>query len=64
MFSIDKEKAMLEHERILDASRTIAKEIKHEEQESEEERLDEEGNVVTLKKKKKTHFQRKTKKFA
>ena len=65
--SSDKSKEITEKEENFkdhNSTEFINPEIKHEEQESEEERLDEEGNVVTLKKKKKTHFQRKTKKFA
>jgi ATP-dependent RNA helicase DDX47/RRP3 len=61
LFNIDKEKVMLEHEKVQEAARATSKDLKEEAQESEEERLDEEGNVVTIKKKK--HHARKIKKF-
>lgn len=61
-FHIDKEKVMVEHEKVLDAARIVAKESKGEHAESDEERLDEDGNILTVKHKKKDkHFHGKRK---
>ena len=62
-FQIDKEKVMLDHEKIIGALREVTKEEKGGDQiSSEEERLDEEGNIVSVKNTKKDkHFKNKKK---
>ncbi|OMJ71642.1 hypothetical protein SteCoe_30080 [Stentor coeruleus] len=62
LFPIDKEKVMLEHEKVLEAIRSVNKELKDQDRDSDEERLDDEGNIVTTKKRPKSKGHKGTKK--
>jgi ATP-dependent RNA helicase DDX47/RRP3 len=61
-FPIDKEKVMLEHEKVLETLRLVNKELKDQDRDSDEERLDDEGNIVTTKKRPKNKGHKGTKK--
>jgi len=58
-FAMNKEEVMMDHERVLEVLRQVNKDVKDQERESEDERLDDEGQVITVKKEKKSKFPKK-----